>query len=437
MVPKEIIHPDFVPDRPIWWDGFAPRDDLRDDPSGRTDVAIVGGGYTGLSAAITLAQAGISVAVLEAGAFGAGASTRNGGGVGGAVTVGKTLGGRRLPALEAERAAILDEASRAFAGIEALIAAEGIACDWQQNGRFLGAWTPAHFRAQAASLSLLNDHGRLGARMILRMRQREELATDLYHGGMVLERTASVHPARLYGGLLNCALSAGVLLCSDTRAMVLTRRGTGWTISTNRGPLRVEQVVIATNGYTDHAAPELRRRLVPLASNIIVTEELPEGLAEALFPTNRYVNDSPRIRSYYRLTPDRKRVLFGGRGRFRRGTFAGELHRKMVERLPDLRGIRITHAWSGQVAFTLDSIPHVGARDGLHFALGCNGSGIAMMTHLGRYLGRRIAGSDEPASLFDRPLPGHPLYTGDPWFLPFLGRYFEIRDGLDRRRARA
>ena len=435
MIPKEITHPDFIPDRPFWWDGFAPRDDLRDDPPGGTDIVIVGGGYTGLSAAITLARAGVSVAVLEAEAFGAGASTRNGGGVGGAVTVGKTLGGRRLPALEAKRASILSEASHAYAGIKAVIAAEGIACDWQQNGRFLGAWTPAHYHAQAASLSLLNDHGRLGARMISRAQQREELATDIYHGGMVLERTASVHPARLYGGLLEIALVAGVRLCSGTRVTALARSSTGWTVSTTRGTIRADRVVIATNGYTDRVAPELRRRLVPLASNIIVTEELPAGLADALFPTNRYVNDSPRIRSYYRLTPDRKRVLFGGRGRFGRGAFAAELHRKMVERLPDLRGIRITHAWSGQVAFTLDSIPHVGARDGLHFALGCNGSGIAMMTHLGRYLGRRIAGSDEPASLFDRPLPGHPLYSGDPWFLPFLGRYFEIRDGMDRRRA--
>lgn len=375
--------------------------------------------------------------VLEAEDFGSGASTRNAGGVGGAINVGKSLGGRRLKDLEDEREGIIAEAAQAFGAIESLIAREGIDCDWQLNGRFVGAWTPEHYRAQQASLALLNEHAGLDAQMVPRERQREEIGTDLYHGGMAIARSGSVNPALLYKGLFDRAILEGGRLCGQARVIAVERDGTGWKVTTERGALRADHVVVAANGYIDKAAPRLRRRILPVLSNIIVTEELPEGLAEQLLPTNRYVNDSLRIRSYYRLTPDRRRILFGGRGRFSRGTYdqhATALYRMMIERLPGLKGTRITHAWSGQIAFTLDSIPHVGAQDGLHFALGCNGSGIAMMTYLGDYIGRKVAGTADITSRFERPLPGHALYGGDPWFLPIVGRYFQFLDRRDRRR---
>lgn len=437
---QTIFDADFTPDQPYWWTFFAPRDDLRNELPARTDVAIIGGGYTGLTAALALARNGITATVIEAEDIGFGASTRNGGGVGGAVNVGKSLSGKRLQYQTGEREAILTESAKAFLSIESLVRDQGIACDWQSNGRFVGAWTPGHYTAQAESLDFLNTHADLGATMLPRDRQHEHLRSDLYFGGMLVERSATVNPALLYKGLLDRAIAAGTRLCGHSRVTGVTRESGGWSVTTTRGQVIAEKVIVAANGYIDPAAPNLRRRIIPVFSNIIVTEELSDGLAQHVFPTNRYVNDSPRIRSYYRLTPDGKRVLFGGRGTFGAATardHARSLHAMMIDRLPDLRGTKVAYSWSGRIAFTLDSIPHVGEQDGLHFALGCNGSGVAMMTYLGDYLGEKVAEKSTYISKFERPLPGHPLYSGSPWFLPLLGRYFQVRDRLDRRNTPA
>ena len=431
---ESIFHEDFSP-TPYWWEFFDPRDDLKDALPSKTDVAIIGGGYTGLSAALALSEHGVDVTVLDAEAFGFGASTRNGGGVGGAINVGKSLSGRSLKFAAGEREAILAEASEALAFIEKRAQTLGFECDWTLNGRFIGAWTPRHYRSQEASVASLNEHAGIGARMVPREEQKTQLNTDLYHGGMFVERSATLNPSKLYNGLLQSALQRKVRLCCSTNVKGVERQNGEWTLKTNRGRLKSDQVIVATNGYSGPAIQRLRERVIPVFSNIIVTEELPDGLAEHIFPTGRYVNDSPRIRSYFRLTPDGKRVLFGGRGRFRNGTYvqyAESLYQMMLDRMPDLKGIKVSYAWSGRIAFTFDSLPHVGERDGLHFALGCNGSGVAMMNYLGDYLGQKIAGQSDFRSQFERPIPGNPLYTGDPWFLPMIGQYYRVRDKLDR-----
>ena len=436
-MPQTIFHADFEP-RPYWWRFFAPRPDLTHDLPAKTSVAIVGGGYTGLSAALALARHGIEATVIEAEDFGYGASTRNGGGVGGAVNVGKSLSGRRVDLAPGEREAIMAEASDAFDHIEAVAARPDNGCEWNLNGRFIGAWTPRHYEDQKKSVALLNGSAGLKVEMCPREEQHAHLNTDLYHGGMLVNRSATINPALLYKGLLDRAIEANVRLCGKTRGTAMSRSGGSWTVTTERGTVTADQVVVATNGYIDRAAPELRRRIVPIFSNIIVTEELPEGLAEHIFPSGRYINDTLRIRSYYRLTPDGRRVLFGGRGRFGRSTpdqLARSLHDLMVERMPDLRGIKVAHAWSGLIAFTFDSMPHVGELDGVNFALGCNGSGIAMMNYLGNYLGERIAGKASRKSAFERPIEGNALYSGNPWFLPAIGGYYQVRDRLDRRLA--
>lgn len=433
-----MFHPDFK-SMPYWWEAYHPTAADPADLPRRVRVAIVGGGYGGLSTALELARHGEECVVLEAAELGFGASTRNGGGVSGGVNIGKSFSGRTLAVAPGRAAALLADGHDAFAVIERIIAEENIACFWQKRGRFVGAWTPAHYAAQEKRIGMLNDAAQSGSYMVPRARQREEIASDFYYGGMVVERSASLHPALYYKGLLDAVRARGVKVCARAGVERITPRDGGWVVRTARGEVEADEVVIATNGYTGDVTPALKRRVVPLASHIIATEELPEDLARSLIPKGRTLSDTRRVLCYYRMSPDGRRVIFGGRARFTQVSpevSAPILHRFMTDRFPQLRDVRVTHAWTGNVAFTLDALPHMGRQDGMHYLLGCNGSGVAMMTYLGWQTARKIAGVANQDCAFDsEDFPTHPLYTGNPWFLPAIGAWYRLRDGIDRRLA--
>jgi glycine/D-amino acid oxidase-like deaminating enzyme len=253
---------------------------------------------------------------------------------------------------------------------------------------------------------------------------------------MVIERSAKLHPALYYKGLLDAAQRRPITICGKAPVRRIERQGTTWRLDTGRGTIAADEVVIATNGYTGDATPRLKRRVIPIASHIIATEELSPDLAASLIPKARTLSDTRRVLCYYRMSPDGKRVIFGGRARFTPvtpQTSAPILYRFMLARFPQLRGVRVTHAWTGNVAFTLDAVPHMGRDDGMHYALGCNGSGVAMMTYLGHQTARKIVGKTNAICAFDAPeFPDHPLYNGNPWFLPLVGGYYRLRDEVDR-----
>lgn len=437
MNSSAILHKDFKA-APYWWEAYKPvAGDLVDVPA-RVRVAIVGGGYAGLSCAIELADAGIDSVVLEAHELGFGASTRSGGAVSGGVNVGKSLTGRTVITDPAVAKVLLASASDAFTLIDTLIGREKIDCSWEKRGRFVGAWTPSDYKVQAKRVDTLNDAADAGCYMVPRARQREEMASDYYYGGMVVERSGKLHPALYYKGLLDAARRRrGITICAMAAVENIARNGTGWRLRTARGTVEAGDIVIATNGYTGDATPNLKKRLVPLSSHIIATEELPEDLARTLIPKGRTLSDTKRVLCYYRMSPDGRRMLFGGRARFTPVTpevSAPILHRFMLDRFPQLKGTRITHAWTGNVAFTWDALPHTGTLDGMHYALGCNGSGVGMMTYLGHQTARRIIGGANATCGFERAeFPDFPLYNGNPnWALPGVGAYYRMRDSLSR-----
>jgi glycine/D-amino acid oxidase-like deaminating enzyme len=435
MPSLDILHADFKSE-PYWWEAYRPTAQNLSDVPKECRVAIVGGGYAGLATALELAKQSVDSVVLEARELGYGASTRNGGAVSGGVNIGKSFSGKSLnPGSERART-LLEEGFDVFGTIENLIRDESIDCFWKKTGRFVGAWTPAHYAAQAAKLSLLNEAAQSGSYMVPRERQREEMASDYYYGGMVVERSASLHPALYYKGLLDACRRRGVAVCASAPVLRIRRSGTRWVVDTGRGTVVAGDVVIATNGYTGDLTPALKRRIVPIASHIIATEPLPRDLAASLIPKKRTLGDTKRVLCYYRVSPDETRVIFGGRARFTQvppEVSAPILYRFMTDRFPQLKGYKVTHAWTGNTGFTLDALPHMGRDDGMHYLMGCNGSGVAMMTHLGTQTARKISGVANRASAYDtEEFPDHPLYNGNPWFLPALGSWYRFRDTLDR-----
>lgn len=441
MRPGDIFHPDFKA-RPWWWEAWTPNNALSQDPPAKTDVAIVGAGYGGLSTALELRRNGIDAVVLERGDFGVGASTRNGGMISGGVNLGKGLGGKSQVAEEFARrkGEFLAAGADSLTVLEDILAREKIECGVIKKGRFVGAWTPRHYDEQAAKIEMFNKYADTGAEMIPRGRQREMIASDYYFGGMYARRSGHLHPALYYKGLLETAHRAGAILCANVEAERIEKADAGWRVLTAKGPVQCREVVIATNGYTGDLTPRLKRRVVPVASHIIATEPLPMPATE-LIPELRSIADTKRVLTYYRPSPDGKHLIFGGRARFTAAppeVSAPVLYRYMIDRFPQLKGIRITHVWTGNVAFALDYMPHMGTDQGLHYLLACNGNGVAMMTYLGTQTAKKIAGgANAPVNPLDgRAFPDSPFYNGDPsWFLPMIGVWYRTRDWIDRRRA--
>ena len=429
-----IFTKDFKP-RPYWWEHHAPTALPEIELPAEAPVVIVGAGYAGLNAALELHREGIESIVLDANEPGFGGSTRNGGMVSGGVNVGKRYMAKAMT--DAEATPYLSDSADAFSHVEDLIARENIDCGWIRGGYFLGAWCKSHYESMQHKVELLNDAARSEAYVVPQERQREEIGSDYYRGGMVVGRAAHLHPALYFKGLLDLAQARGIAIASKTPVTRLSETGTGWRVETPRGSIQAGDVIIATNGYTGDATPQLKRRVVPIGSYIIATEELDPEIAASISPKNRSFADTRRVLTYYRMSPDGKRLIFGGRAKFGHTDpveTAPLLYRFMLDRFPQLKGTKITHSWTGNVAFTLDEMPHMGKFANMHYALGCNGSGIAMMSYLGHQTARKIAGRTNRVCAFDTPeFPSHPLYTGNTWFLPWIGRYFRARDWLDRR----
>ena len=268
-----------------------------------------------------------------------------------------------------------------------------------------------------------------------RAAQREEIGSDAYYGVLVDERSGSLNPARYVHGLAAAAARRGVTIAVGAGVASVTRRPNGWRVRTTMGEVEAGDVLMATNGYTGGASPALQRRFIPIGSYIIATEPLDEPVAAALLPRRRMAFDSKNFLYYFRVTPDR-RLLFGGRAEFGRPSpdttrRAAEILRKgMTTIFPELADVRIDYGWGGTVAFTRDQMPRAGRLDGVYYAGGYCGHGVAMATYLGQQIARRIAGEPIESALFDDRFPAIPLYSGTPWFLPLVGAYYQVKDWL-------
>lgn len=430
---SSALAPDFKT-TPYWWEDAPPETTPSDPVPETADVAIVGSGYCGLSCAIELADAGLDVVVLEAHALGHGASTRSGGMVTGGQKF--VVSGAITSHTAEQQARILEDAKSSLDHIEALIARHQLDAGFERNGRLILAETPAHFSRLEGWARALERHAPGTISLVARERLGEEIGGSYYYGGLVVSNYGGLHPARYHRALRDLARRRGVRMLGHTPVERIEQGIAGHVVVTARGRLRAKSVFVATNGYSGDAQPFLKPRVIPAASYIIATEPLPEDLARSLSPRRRMFSDSKRSLCYFRLSPDGTRVVFGtrvtGRAVAERKA-APKMRARMLEIWPQLAPYRISHCWTGNVAMTFDHVPHMGTHEGVHYAVGCNGSGVTMMTYLGHQTALKLLGRQNRPCAFDTDVfPKPPFYSGKPWFVPLVTSYYLARDRLDR-----
>jgi gamma-glutamylputrescine oxidase len=442
----DVLSPDFK-NTPYWWEAAPPEDASSQPLPDDVDVAIIGSGYAGLCSALELAEGGAGCVVLDGGPLGAGASTRSGAMVTGGQKFVVSGAVRGVDA--SRRARILEDAGESLRMMQERVDKYQLDADYVQCGRVILAHVPQHVTRLAHWAALLRDHAGSTVSSLSRSELVSEVGGRRYHGGLLIEDYGGLHPAKYHRALREAARRHGAILASHARVLGIAREedgrgrrthdGTRFLVQTTRGVVRARNVVMGTNGYTDRALPYLQRRVVPVTAYVVTTEPMPRGMAESLIPRKRMLSDTQRDLYWIRLSPDGTRMIFGARPRVLETdarTAARDLHRMLCGVWPELRSVRIGFCWTGLVGMTADHMPHIGVHSGIHYAVGCNGSGVAMMSYLGYQVARKLLGKQNRSCAFDsEAFPAPPLYYGKPWFIPLVTSWYRLRDGVDRAMA--
>ncbi len=417
---------------PYWWDA-APRLETPGPAlPAKADVAIVGSGFTGLSAALTLLDKGREVVVLDRGVPGYGASTRNGGQIG---SGNQKFSVKRLIALRGEEkaAALLREGTRMLDYIEHLVETEKIDCHFRRCGRFRGAMRPEHYEAMAADMEDLKRVAGVESFMVPRSEQQSEIGSTVFFGGSVLPNDASLHPALYHSGLMQRVEARGGAIIGQAGVRHIARDTDGFRLETDAGPLQCRDVLVATNGYTENLVDTLKRRIVTIRSALIATDELPSDLTARLMPKNRVYGNTNRVFYYFRVAPDENRIVWGGRAVGASGARAfRHLAHDLLTVFPGLGDIAVTHAWDGQIGYTHDALPHLGRMaDGIHYAVGYCGTGVSRATYFGHKIALQIVGDPDGRTAFDDlAFPAFPFHPIAKRAVPLVAAWYRFRDTM-------
>lgn len=420
-----------------WLDTATPRGDYSQEPLPKeVDVAVVGGGFTGLSTAYHAARAGKSVAVLEANTLVWGASGRNGG----MATTGLAIGFRDALKRYGEQRAVayFKEYNRAIDLIEQLVTEHDLDVDYARCGKMNLAAKESHWEGMQKTGEARKRLVDQPVKLVSRADIRSEIGSDAYHGAMVDPLGAGLHVAQFGHELGRLAVESGATIHERAEVTGLTRRGSGTShdLRTTRGDIRAGAVVLGTSGYTGRPFGWNQRRLIPVGSFIIVTEPLPQEVVDDILPNRRMASDSKNFIHYFRITPD-NRLLFGGRARFAlsdpsQDRASGEILKKAMHRIfPQTRDARIDYMWGGLVDISMDQMVHAGVHDGIHYSVGYSGHGVQMATWMGKVMAEVVSGRPGANVWGDLKNPWIPGYFGNPWLhLRVGGAYYGLQDRL-------
>lgn len=420
---------------PFWTDDFPRPADLPVSPlPERVDVAIVGGGYTGLSAARTLVTGGANVAVLEQREIGGGASSVNGGQVAPGLKL-NIQGAFKKYGPEMGRE-LWQASVAAVRYLEQMLAEERIDCDYSGRGGIALAFKPSHYRHMAAEIEwMARELDFHEMELVAPERIREEIGSDVFSGGLVEKMGGGLHPAKYVYGLACAAARAGARLCEYTEVQAIHRpaKGGDFELTTTKGRFSAAEILLATNGYTGSLIPEIQRRVFPVGSYMITTEPLAPELQRELSPKNRVMYSTKWFLNYFRLTPD-GRMSMGGRNNLSPDLdlveSAHNLYETMIHIFPQLRGFPVTHSWTGRLGITFDLMPHIGRVGGIYYAFGYGGHGVALSGYLGKEAAELISGRISRSPFADIPHQTHFFYQGTPWFLPLAATYYRFLDAV-------
>ncbi len=418
---------------PFWTDTYPRPSDLpvaAELPT-ETDVAIIGGGYTGLSAARALAKSGASVVVLERETIGWGASSRNAGITGSGLKAGMPNIFKRYGKEYGLRfwQASLDMLEL----IKELADDEDIDFDWHQSGQLGLAFKASHFDGMQARAKWYKDQLGDDLEVVPPSKLRAGIGSDVFHGGVIDKHGAGLHPAKLVFGLAEVAARYGALLCEEAGVFKIEKGTRGFTLHTVKGVLKTKEVIVATNGYTDRLVPNLKSKIITVGSYSIVTEPLPKDLQEEISPKDHVFYDSKWFLNYFRLTPD-GRMLWGGRNDLSTTldlTKSGQILRtQMIRAFPQLADVPVTHTWTGQLGLTFDLMPNIGRVEGIHFAFGYGGHGLHTALYLGREVAWLLTGEKTSSPFMEIPHQTYFFYRDKPWFLPLAAHFYRFRDWI-------
>jgi glycine/D-amino acid oxidase-like deaminating enzyme len=422
----------------LWEATAAP---ARDFPvlSGETqaDVVIVGAGYTGLSAAHHIAKSGLAPIVLEANRPGWGASGRNGG----VITAKFRLSFREIDAAHGRAMAkrMYEIAHESTDMVEELVSEFGItSANLTRTGQVKAAHNETTLRAAIDEANwMTREMGSAEVRILDKRAVRDETGSDIFVGGVLNPGSGGIHPLNYLRGLAKGVAARGVPIFQESPVVSLRRDGDGVIAEAPGGSVRARQAIIATNSYSDltSATARVQRTLVPFRSALIATEKLSPNLAGSLMPTGRTYTETKRMMRWFRKVDDR--VVFGGRGAFGKqdSDSAFEALRKaMVGIFPELADVPLEFKWSGLVAMTLDSVPHVGRLDDRTlYSVGYNGAGVAMSSLMGRYLAALVRGESVDLGLLAaRRLKTIPFYAFREPAVRAVAGWYQFLDAVER-----